>query len=43
MKGGNVTKFKLGQIVEFAIAKPTAWEIVALAIVLLFVSALILH
>ena len=42
-KGGDVTKFKLGQIVEFAVAKPTAWEIVALALILLFASAFIVR
>ena len=35
-----MTKFKLGRVIEFAIAKPTLLEIAALALILLFVSIL---
>jgi hypothetical protein len=39
-KDVDVTKFRLGRIFEINIAKPTALEIAALALVLLFVVLL---
>jgi hypothetical protein len=39
-EGGRVTRFKFGRLVEFNIAKPTALEIAALALVLAFVLIL---